>query len=534
MLHLRDLPLGRSVVFAALTVSTTRCFATDISDVYSAAIDQPRVNVQMRLDPAGEALVGKTLDVNLNTVDTHSYEAYLDTGASGYLIANDVFGYSDSTNTYVPGYLLPPAGLNPTLYPQRQTYADSANQVQQVLFQDVGAVGSGGFNVSQPIYLSLSNYPVTDAENNAVYRPLGHSIKAQVGPVPVVDTVLNGDLASILAGLSSFSIVGMPAMQGKVLVMDNRPLKPFVAAYNIDPFSAFNPAFISTYLYDKGTPARPGTLDTDPGIVAPSRTVKLTMVDFSAYTQTTPGPAYAPDLYNNPIIGPSPLAGAPDNGTPKVKIAFTPPGAASAQTAEGSFLLDTGAAASMISTHMASLLGITIVDVPGTDPFTGDPITIPDLRYNNISLPGQFTLDIQGIGGTKKVAGFNLDSLLLRTGQGNPLNDNDPDHIRFLDAPVIVNDVIFDPVNNLSLDGIFGMNFLTGSAPFDSSTFIPAFLSDAPFDWVTFDEQAGTLGLQLAGVPLAASVPEPSGLLLVVPLLVAPLRRRRRALVHFH
>jgi hypothetical protein len=118
----------------------------------------------------------------------------------------------------------------------------------------------------------------------------------------------------------------------------------------------------------------------------------------------------------------------------------------------------------------------------------------------------QFQLDIGGVGGTTRVAGFFLNSLLVRTMEGNAANDNDPKHFRFLDAPVLVNDIsLKDPnsSNALTLDGIFGMNFLVASALIENIdlgggvvTPFPTLLAHGAFDWAVFDESAGTLKLR--------------------------------------
>ena len=50
--------------------------------------------------------------------------------------------------------------------------------------------------------------------------------------------------------------------------------------------------------------------------------------------------------------------------------------------------------------------------------------------------------------------------------EGNTSNLNDPNHLHYHGAPVLVNDIsVADPLtgHSLTLDGIFGMNLLTGS-----------------------------------------------------------------------
>jgi hypothetical protein len=159
--------------------------------------------------------------------------------------------------------------------------------------------------------------------------------------------------------------------------------------------------------------------------------------------------------------------------------------------ATGSFLLDTGAGASMISVNRLNALGLTLNDDNPEDPY-----------IREIPRDEQFTLDIGGIGGTKRVTGFFLSSMLLRTNEGNPANDNDPNHIRFIDAPVLVNDITVvnpDTGRQLTLDGIFGMNYLVATAFVTQGGpgGLPGFgaLTPSPFDWAVFDEPNGLLGL---------------------------------------
>jgi Dockerin type I domain len=121
-----------------------------------------------------------------------------------------------------------------------------------------------------------------------------------------------------------------------------------------------------------------------------------------------------------------------------------------------------------------------------------------------VPIDTQFQLSIGGIGGTTKVAGFFLDSMLLRTLQGNAANDNDPHHFRFLEAPVLVSDISVktpDGSRTLTLDGIFGMNNLVASLFVDetgSNGGFPAFdlLTPGAFDWAVFDETTGELRLR--------------------------------------
>jgi hypothetical protein len=116
----------------------------------------------------------------------------------------------------------------------------------------------------------------------------------------------------------------------------------------------------------------------------------------------------------------------------------------------------------------------------------------------------QFQLTIGGVGGTKKVAGFFLSSLLVRTMEGNAANDNDPKHFRFTDAPVLVSNITVanpnDAADTLTLDGIFGMNYLVASAYVSEGGAggLPTIgaLTQGAFDWAVFDEPNGLLKLR--------------------------------------
>jgi hypothetical protein len=168
-------------------------------------------------------------------------------------------------------------------------------------------------------------------------------------------------------------------------------------------------------------------------------------------------------------------------------------------------LLDTGAAASMISSNLASQLAVRYrPGTQGTDNPVLETYDPTNPAAAGTQIPDQFQMDIGGVGGTTRTAGFYLGSLLVRTAEGNVNNDLDPKHLRFMDAPVLVNDIsLKDPnsSNALTLDGIFGMNFLVGTALIEYQDFggvtipLPVLLGQGAFDWAVFDEADGLLKL---------------------------------------
>ena len=298
--------------------------------------------------------------------------------------------------------------------------------------------------------------------------------RTQIGPI-------NVEPDPILAGLDVF---GTPLMANKVFVMDPKPVNTFVDT-------------MRTYVYNPGTPFNPKAADTEPGIPTlnnpdTSRHIRLSKGSFDRFTQTTPPGAPMPTLFENPFIGPNPVRqlepNPPPDTTPPVKVAFD------GITRSGSFLFDTGAAASIISEGMANGLNVFIDETQQDNPILRDEF--------GTALPDQFQLTVGGTGGTIKVPGFFLDSMLVKTMEGNPNDDNDPKHIRFQGAPVLVFDIgLEDPVTHqeLTLDGVFGMNYLVASAHLTEGGLMPDIekLTKGAFEWIVFDEPKATLGLKL-------------------------------------
>ena len=69
-------------------------------------------------------------------------------------------------------------------------------------------------------------------------------------------------------------------------------------------------------------------------------------------------------------------------------------------------------------------------------------------------------------------------------------------------APVMVVDItVEDPKTKqqVTLDGVFGMNYMVASAYVAEAGLMPDIknLTQGPFEWIVFDEPAGMLGLKL-------------------------------------
>ncbi len=493
---------------APLLLITHQSRGTDIIGIQPAALDQPTVNF-IFLDPLTSNPATPLYADYGGGLRFFNGEAFLDTGASGIVISRSTAAtltHDGQENTEVTGL-------------GQQTYSNG----KYVYFEDVGVAGQTipRFNVSQSFKLSIAPYTATaaqaisDAETQfgsntpksfadvdlTVYNHTTGPIRAQIGPFVGEDPNVPPDPA--FAGLD---VLGMPAIKGKVMVMDPRPVENLI-------FGNFDDYRMRTYLYAPGTAAKSSaTASDDPGIPKTNRSIRLSYADFDAFskvgTADTPGGTltplptgaaanYGPSLVHNPFIGPNPLNPAGDT-TPPIKISFN------GKTTTGSFLLDTGAVASMISSTLAANLNVRYV---GSDPNAADP----QLEIFDPAHPGnagtlisdQFQLSIGGVDGTKLVAGFWLTSMLVKTTQGVASNDNDPHHLRFLNAPVLVNDISVlngTTGQKITLDGIFGMNNLIASAFFhDNGTFIPDIydLTPSAFDFIAFDEPNQLLNLKL-------------------------------------
>lgn len=437
---------SRRVVLLGVLVLTgaSAAVATDIEGVQSAALDQPRVYVIVRRSAGGEPLSGKVggdamgkllgLDQGGKAEKTIAITAFLDTGATGIVL-------SKSTAQAM--------GI------ESEQVSTSAGR-RPVVFHDVGVGGSDQFHVAEPLLFSVAPYhPQTAAESVEAYTPAGGSLRAQIGP-------LNG--GGLLGALTDLDVVGMPALQRKVVVVDARPVNTFGDT-------------LRTYVYPSHSPFNADKEKRDPGIPPVNRHVDLSLVDFSPFTGVEPAGSPMPTAAANPFIGPNPFI----RTGPRI-----PPAVAAhhGKTSEGSWLLDTGAAASIISKRQAAALGVNYR--AGTE---GTLMPVLD----GVDAARQFALTVGGIGGAKKSAGFIMDELRIPTREG--------DVLVYKGAPVLVADItVTDPKTKqtYTLDGVFGMNFLVASAAVTEGI-LPDIgkLSEGPYDWIVFDQSAGTLGLQL-------------------------------------
>jgi hypothetical protein len=318
---------------------------------------------------------------------------------------------------------------------------------REITFHDIGVGGTEVFAVSEPLFLALGSFGGSGEQ--AQYN-------TQIGPIR---TQIKGDAGGLLGMLTGgLDVVGMPAIKGYVVVLDPRPVDTFGAT-------------MITHLLDPRADRR--------RIPRTDRTIQLSYVSFARFTRTEPDKAQGPSMESNPMIGPNPLPEKDKNAkanAPPVVVRF------GKEQSSGAWLLDTGAAASMISTAQAKKLGVTY-DEADEGRLVGPPAN------------EQFSLTIGGIGGQRKAVGFYLDSLTLPTRDGDP--------IVYKRAPVLVADItVLDPATDqtFTLDGVLGMNFFVASANVDmAGGVLPDInqLTAGAYEAVVIDGPAGTLGLKL-------------------------------------
>lgn len=397
---------GARVALAAWLALTVPAFAEDISGVKAASLDQPRIYVHIQRAATGEPLVAKAAGEASGAV-----EAFLDTGATGIVI-------SHATATAL--------GL------QHQK-ADKSD----VIYEDVGVGGTDSFQVSEPLFVSFAKYSsLTDGDNPGAYcKP--------IGPVRLQLRQTEDLLESLTGGMD---VAGMPAIFGKVIVMDVRPVNTMMDK-------------IKTSLEDPKSANIP-VCDVE---------VPLTPVSFTRFTRLTPAQSAGPAQVPNPMIGPNPFD--KNDKSKGVQLAFN------GKSTSTTMLLDTGAACSMISIAVAKELGVTD---------DGHKLVGPPAKE-------QFTMTVGGIGGQKTARGFYLDTLILPTRKGDP--------IRYLKAPVLVADIsVTDPKTKevYTLGGVFGMNFLVASAEITGGL-LPDIgaLSEGAYSHVIVDQPRNVLGLKL-------------------------------------
>src|SRR5438552_3538374 len=363
-----------------------------IEGVQPAALDQPRIFVSLRREARGAVL--QTHDKDARS----GIEAFLDTGASGVVLSSDTCG-------------------------QLGIAVEKTRDGKEITYDDVGVGGSEKFTVAPPLFFALAPYPNGDDPTN-YERPFG-PIRAQI-------RAESGILALLAPGMD---VAGMPAMAGKVVVIDAKPLANFDKLHT--------------------SVLAPG----DRNIPKTTHHVPLTYVSFARFTKVWPPGANGPTVDANPMIGPDPFT-ADDPRKPVVVIYR-------GKRASGTFLFDTGAATSMISTKLAKELGLKL-------DANGAPTGIAKDQF--------FSLPIGGLGGAKNCSGTFFDRVEIPTNDGRP--------VAYVKAPLLVCDITVADAENktFTLDDVLGMKYLVASAEV-TGRLLPGIgkIVSGPFRWIVID-----------------------------------------------
>jgi hypothetical protein len=414
----------------------------DISGVLPVAIDQPQIHVLFQnpvSNGQGGTKPGSIVEVDDGYGDeVYDDQGFLDTGTSADLISLET-----------------QQGLDMNL----ATYNG-----QPVTYNDIALGGVDTYNVTTPYYLSTASFNVNNDVEAGNSPPDPSQYTLATGAIPMES---NQQAADELVG--PLDIFGMPVMEGRVTVLDMRP--------DNDPNALGE---TQSYIYNPGTAFNPGQLDTNPGIPPAQYHIKVSYANFGQFTQLNPSGApasYAPQQYANPMIGPDPVSlfntGHTDN-TPPVSISFN------GYTSTGSFLFDTGAQVSFISTAEAANLHVA---------YSQDGSELINTN-TGAAIPNQFDVPVTGAGGGEIDAlGFYLDELSLPTVEGPSIN--------YLGAPVVIQDITVQDPNTgktLTLDGDLGMNFFEPTADVNLDNF-----AAGSVNWVTFDQPDGLIGVTLYG-----------------------------------
>ena len=218
----------RCLALACAILIPGTCWAVDINAGFNTAADQPKINASLSRDGTTALISPDGFDPNnpLTPKDTINFQPFLDTGTSGILLSKETATSFGIQNLKVGG--------------------------TDVVFSDVAVGGTFNTNVSESIYVRLARFNETvDAEDTNQYTQTS-------GP-------LNAQVAVATNPFGAVDIVGMPAMAGKVLVMDSGDLNnAFALAQAGDPSLLFGEVSLRTYIYNPGQAFVGGT--SNPGI----------------------------------------------------------------------------------------------------------------------------------------------------------------------------------------------------------------------------------------------------------------------------
>lgn len=407
-----------------------------VEGTLEAAPGYPRIHVQ--LQQQGQPLTAKAsaFDAlaalkNLNDISeidkaldgqqaaVNSFPAFLDTGASSHVLSKATTGRF------------------------------SIPRSPDSLYHEFGLHGETQMHVSMPYTLLLANSSGKLADEPAAFIKVADDVHFQISPKAPSNPLVEMAMGEI-------NVVGMPAIRQFVVEIDPAPM---MALGNLLSFGQGNnsnldqaaAADILDNLDDVGV--GPATTLHPQNYRAPQYDVAIPLAlrNFSRrHNPQDQGPL--PALADNPVIE--------NIQTETAGKSFT-----------GTWLLDTGAPASIISTKHAQALGL--VDQQGNPTRSAD-----------------FTLPLGGVGGdVKPVPGFRVAFMRVPTDDGRI--------IEYRNVSLLVTDVSakLDTGEVVTLDGIFGTNFLFPTVA-GLSMGMPSHFAPGPWSRIWIDTTRGKLMLK--------------------------------------
>ncbi len=283
-------------------------------------------------------------------------------------------------------------------------------------YVDVGVGGKEYFKVSEPLNICLAGFGTPDPQERRNYKCFG-PWRIQV----------KRESAGLLS--EPIDVIGTPVMTGNVAVLNSG------ATNSLDYFAADIKK------------------ENDP---------KIPKVDFKVSLRLK--------KFTNPEdpcnIAPFPVSA----GNPVIdRVAASYQG----RHSEGTWLLDTGATVSFVSTRQARKLGLLDEN--------GQPLA-----------KVAFTVPVGGIGQMTIINGFEIDKLIIPATGGY--------NLVFKNARIGVQDIEYFDVEKkeyVVIDGVFGSNFLCASAKMEG--LLPSEVGQTPFDNIVIDLRENTLGFDVRG-----------------------------------
>jgi hypothetical protein len=286
-------------------------------------------------------------------------------------------------------------------------------------FVEVGIGGDEVFDVSEPLYVGLADYKAQNPYDPNIYKDIFGPACFQV----------KKDTVGLFSGLLSepIDVIGMPVMHGRIVVLHSG------ATNSLEYFAA--------EVKKQG----------DLGIPDADIKVSLRFKDFT-------NPNNPKNIGTLPVLARNPVIDG---------IAVNYRG----KSTKGTWLLDTGATVSFISTRQANRLGLTNAN--------GTPLIKPD-----------FSVPVGGVGAMIQINGFEIDKLIVPTLSGS--------NLVFKNARLGVRDIkYFDEKQGRYevIDGVLGSNFLCASAKMGD--LLPSEIGETIFESIVLDMKKGTLGFVL-------------------------------------